>query len=369
MSGGVDSSVAAALLVEQGYHVRGITLQVWEHEDESVATSKRWQERGCCKVGMAKHVAKLLNIHHEVIDTQESFQKGVVDDFVQGYMSGTTPNPCVRCNERVKFGALYDLAMRRGADYLATGHYARAEPTPDGGISLFKAKDRKKDQSYFLYRLPQSCLSRTLFPLGEMQKDDVWKRAESMGLPTDELKESQEICFVTQGDYREFIKANAPIPIEPGNFIDTKGEKLGKHEGIPFYTPGQRKGLGVAFGERVYVQRVIPETNSVVLGSRQDLMTHTCLVSDLHVQNVKEVPTHTQIDVKIRYASPAVPGTLEWIEDHTVEIRFLSPQAALSPGQSAVFYKGDRVLGGGIIQQSRPEVGQPMEKVSTLQSS
>jgi len=352
MSGGVDSSVAAALLVEQGYHVRGITLQVWEHEDESVAVSKRWQERGCCKVGMAKHVAKLLKIQHEVIDAQEGFQKGVVDDFIHGYLTGTTPNPCVRCNERVKFGSLYQLAIELGADFVATGHYAKIQKTPDGTRALLKANDGKKDQSYFLYRLPSSWLSKILFPLGEMQKTEVWRRAEAMGLPTEELKESQEICFVTQGNYRDFIKENTPFSIEPGNFTNTKGETLGKHEGIPFYTPGQRKGLGVAFGKRVYVQRVIPETNTVVLGSREELMTVNCHVSDLHLFDVPALENGVHIEVKVRYASPPVPATLEWIEDETVLITFHSPQLALSPGQSAVFYQGNRILGGGIIQRS-----------------
>ena len=356
MSGGVDSSVAAALLVEQGYHVRGITLQVWENEDESVAVSKRWQERGCCKVGMAKHVAKILNIQHEVVDAQEGFQKGVVDDFIHGYVTGTTPNPCVRCNERVKFGSLYHLAKDFGADFVATGHYARVQKLSHGTVALCKAMDAKKDQSYFLYRLPLSWLSQTLFPLGEMQKSDVWRRADAMGLPSEELKESQEICFVTQGDYRQFIKENTPEPMASGNFINTKGETIGKHEGIAFYTPGQRKGLGIALGERVYVQRVIPESNNVVLGSKDELMTLNCDVSDLHIFDFPALQTGAHIEVKIRYASPPVPATLEWIEDDSVRISFVTPQFALSPGQSAVFYKGDRVLGGGIIQAGEPQL-------------
>jgi tRNA-specific 2-thiouridylase len=351
MSGGVDSSVAAALLVDQGYDVHGVTLQVWENEDESANVSKRWQERGCCKVGMAKHVAKLLNIQHKVIDAQEGFQKGVVDDFIHGYLSGTTPNPCVRCNERVKFGLLYDLAKELGADYVATGHYARVQKSANGTTVLLKAKDGKKDQSYFLYRLPSSWLSQTLFPLGEMNKAEVWCRAEAMGLPAEELKESQEICFVTQGDYRDFIRQNALLKIKVGNFTNTKGEKIGKHEGIPFYTPGQRKRLGVALGERVYVQRVIPETNTVVLGSREELMTERCQVSDLHIFDFGSLETEAEIEVKVRYASRPVPAKVRWIENGSLLITFLSPQLALSPGQSAVFYQGDRVLGGGIIQR------------------
>ena len=349
MSGGVDSSVAAAILVEQGYEVHGITLQVWENEDESVAVSKRWQERGCCKVGMARHVAKLLDIQHEVVDTQEEFQKGVVDDFIHGYMTGTTPNPCVRCNERVKFGSLYQLAKDRGADFVASGHYARIQKSENGFSTLLRAHDLKKDQSYFLYRLPTSWLTQTLFPLGEMHKSEVWERAEAMGLPTDELVESQEICFVTQGDYREFIKQNAGNNIEPGNFVNSKGEKIGQHEGIAYYTPGQRKGLGIALGERMYVQRVNPQSNTVVLGSKEELLTNRCRVSDLRVFDREALQGNSSVDVKYRYASNPVPAKLEWLGEDRIEINFLSPQLALSPGQSAVFYNGEQVLGGGII--------------------
>lgn len=349
MSGGVDSSVAAKFLCERGYEVLGVTLKVWEAEDEHT-TSKRWQERGCCKVGMAKHVANLLNISHQVVDIRETFEKGVIEDFINGYLKGTTPNPCVRCNERVKFGSLFKIAEKLGADYVATGHYAQISRTSSGRPFLAQGRDSKKDQSYFLYRIPPSWLDKMLFPLSEMEKTEVWREAEAMGLPVEELKESQEICFVSEGDYRQFLKANAPEAIKPGLFVDGEGHELGEHEGIAFYTPGQRKGLGLATGERMYVQRVQPEINVVVLGPAEELVTHSCLVSDLNIFDSQQLKTGSQVDVKFRYASHPVPATVEWLNAGTISVRFLSPVRALSPGQSAVFYTGSVVLGGGIIQ-------------------
>lgn len=352
MSGGVDSSVAASLLVKQGYDVRGVTLKVWEDEDETTAATKRWQERGCCKVGVAKHVAELLGTPHEVVDVREAFSKNVIDDFVSGYLAGTTPNPCVRCNERVKFGFLYQIADRYGADYLATGHYAQITRDADGLPELHRGADPKKDQSYFLYRISPSWLPRVLFPVGGMQKSDVWERATSMGLPADELRESQEICFVTQGDYRSFLMTEAPEAEQPGPFIDRKGNYLGQHKGIAFYTPGQRKGLGLATGKRLYVHQVIPETGAVVVGSEEGLITPECRVGELTFLNRQSLHDGEEVEVKIRYASPPTPGILRFDESHSLRVQFLKPQRAISPGQSAVFYKGSKVIGGGIIQAS-----------------
>jgi tRNA-specific 2-thiouridylase len=349
MSGGVDSSVAAKLLYDQGYEVLGVTLKVWEEEDEQAA-SKRWQERGCCKVGMARHVANLLAISHQVVDIRETFEKGVIEDFIQGYLHGTTPNPCVRCNERVKFGSLFKVAEEIGADYVATGHYAQISRTETGAALLTRGQDPKKDQSYFLYRLPPAWLDKMLFPLGQMEKIEVWREAEAMGLPVEELKESQEICFVSQGDYRQFLKANAPEASRPGLFIDAEGHELGQHEGVAFYTPGQRKGLGLATGERMYVQRVQPEINVVVLGPAEGLVSNSCVVSDLNVFDPQQLTDGSAVDVKFRYASNPVSATVEWTDAKTLNVKFLAPVRALSPGQSAVFYSGSLVLGGGIIQ-------------------
>ena len=364
MSGGVDSSVAALLLTEQGYDVKGVTLQVWEHEDENTAVTKKWEERGCCKVGLARHVAQRLGIPHEVVDTRETFRKNVVDDFIAGYLSGTTPNPCVRCNERVKFGRLYELAKARGADFVATGHYARVLPV-DEGVGLFRGADGKKDQSYFLYRLPAAWLPQILFPVGHLQKSEVWKRAEELDLPADEMKESQEICFVTQGDYRTFLTAEAPQALRPGPFLDPEGKTIGEHRGIAFYTPGQRKGLGIASGERLYVKEVNPETNAVVLGRAEDLSRQTCTVHDINWLGDALPETLDHVDIKYRYASPAVSGRVQQHTAGTFSIEFQEPQQALSPGQSLVLYQGDHVLGGGIIKPfERRHIQQPIETTS-----
>ncbi|HJU04464.1 MAG TPA: tRNA 2-thiouridine(34) synthase MnmA [Nitrospiraceae bacterium] len=349
MSGGVDSSVAAALLVDQGYEVHGVTLQVWEHEDESVAASKRWQERGCCKVGLARHVAKQLDISHEVIDTRDSFRTGVIDDFLAGYQAGTTPNPCVRCNERVKLRSLYRLAGERGADFVATGHYARIDRDGDRPV-LRRAVDSRKDQTYFLYRMNPEWLDRLLFPVGAMHKSDVWSRAESLGLPPEELKESQEICFVSQGDYRTFLEHEAPRSKRPGWLTDTDGRILGQHEGIAYYTPGQRRGLKVATGQRLYVHRVVPNTNTVVVGPEEGLFQSECTVADLNLFAPSMFNDSIDCRIKVRYATPAAPALATPHGDGTMLVQFHTPQRALSPGQSAVFYDGDRVLGGGIIQ-------------------
>jgi tRNA-specific 2-thiouridylase len=367
MSGGVDSSVAAKLLKDQGYEVLGVTLKVWEEEDET-SVSKRWQERGCCKVGIAKHVAELLDISHQVIDTRESFQQGVIDDFIGGYLQGTTPNPCVRCNERVKFGGLFQVAEQLGADFIATGHYATIQQDELGTPFLARGRDTKKDQSYFLYRIPAEWLSKMLFPLGDMEKPQVWTEAEGMGLPVEELKESQEICFVTQGDYREFLKEHAPQATNPGNFVDAEGRQLGRHEGVAFYTPGQRKGLGIATGNRQYVQRVVPNLNLVVLGPPEDLDTTTCQLADLNIFSRESLVEGQRIDIKFRYGSPAVPATLHWESETSMSVTFESPVRALSPGQSAVFYQGNRVLGGGIIQTPKaPKTAIPNIRSSSLQ--
>ena len=349
MSGGVDSSVAAALLVRQGYDVHGVTLQVWEHEDETIAVSKRWEERGCCKVGIARYVAQTLKIPHEVVDTRETFRAGVIDDFVAGYLEGITPNPCVRCNERVKLRGLIEIADARGIDFVATGHYVRIGES--GGLPMLqRATDSKKDQSYFLYRLRQSWLTRLLFPVGGMQKTDVWGEAEALGLPADELKESQEICFVSHGDYRIFLEKEAPAAKKPGAFVDNEGRYLGDHEGIAFYTPGQRRGLGISAGHRLYVQQVQPATNTVVLVTEDLLRRGQCDVADLNLFDTSLLNGSAEVKVKVRYATPATPATIQPRSDGTLRLLFHEPQRALSPGQSAVFYRNEHVLGGGIIQ-------------------
>jgi tRNA-specific 2-thiouridylase len=352
MSGGVDSSVAAALLVEQGYDVQGVTLQTWEPEDDE-ATSKKWQERGCCKIGLARFVAERLGIPHHVVDAQDHFRSAVVQDFIDGYLAGQTPNPCVRCNERVKFGRLVETAASLGAEYVATGHYAQILLDPSGRRHMHKGGDHAKDQSYFLYRLRQDWLPCILFPVGGMRKEEVWLRAEGIGLPADEIKESQEICFVTKGDYRAFLHEQAPEAERPGPFVGRDEAVMGTHRGVAFYTPGQRRGLGLASDKRLYVVRVDAETNTVVLGQDEDLLEDACVVGDLNLLGMDRIDEPVRAMVKVRYATPAVPATLRPFPNGRLQVAFDRPQRALSPGQSAVFYQGDRVLGGGIIAPDR----------------
>ena len=352
MSGGVDSSVAAALLVDQGYRVHGVTLQTWDTEDDAT-TSKKWQERGCCKIGIARYVAERLRIPHQVIDIRNHFRAAVVQDFIQGYLSGLTPNPCVRCNERVKFSGLVDAARELGADYVATGHYAQVLPDAEGRLHLHKGGDPRKDQSYFLYRLNRGWLPRLLFPVGGMHKDDVWSRADALGLPADEVKESQEICFVTKGDYRGFLEEEAPQAARPGAFVGTDGTVVGTHRGVPFYTPGQRRGLGLSADQRLYVVRVDTGSNTVVVGREEDLRAASCIVGDLNLISMEQSAAPVRAQVKVRYAGQAAPATIWLLDEGRLHVEFDLPQRALSPGQSAVFYQGERVLGGGIIEAGK----------------
>jgi tRNA-specific 2-thiouridylase len=242
-----------------------------------------------------------------------------------------------------------ELADTRGINFVATGHYVRIDES-EGAPTLQRAADPKKDQSYFLYRLRQSWLSRILFPIGGMQKKQVWIEAEALGLPMDELKESQEICFVSHGDYRTFIEHEAPDAKKPGAFVDDEGRYLGEHEGIAFYTPGQRRGLGIATGRRLYVQQVQPATNTVVLGAEESLRRSQCDVADLNLFDGSLLNGSSEVEVKVRYATPSTSATVQPLSDGTLRIFFHEPQRALSPGQSAVLYRNDRVLGGGIIQ-------------------
>jgi tRNA-specific 2-thiouridylase len=348
MSGGVDSSVAAALLVEQGYEVLGVTLQTWEPEqDETV--SKKWQERGCCKVGIARYVAERLRIPHRVVDIRERFRSSVVQDFIDGYLSGSTPNPCVRCNERVKFSSLIEVAAELGADQVATGHYARILLDAEGRLQMHKGADPGKDQSYFLYRVSQSWLSKLLFPVGAMRKEQVWERAEDLDLPVDEIKESQEVCFVTKGDYRSFLVEHAPEAERPGGFVGADGQYLGPHRGAAFYTLGQRRGLGIAADQRLYVVHIDAPSNTVVLGHDADLFEKSCVVEEVNLIGMDRLQASIQTQVKVRYASPAVPATVMPDGAGRLKIEFDAPQRAISPGQSAVFYQEDMVVGGGII--------------------
>jgi len=364
MSGGVDSSVVAAILVGQGYQVMGLTLQTWKETGE---VKRPWLDRSCCKIGLARYVAERLGIPHQVVDTQKVFRDVVIQNFIGEYASGRTPNPCVLCNEKIKFGLLLKTAKDLGADYLATGHYARVVYSQEMGRYLLrKGMDRAKDQSYFLYRLNQEQLSKVLFPLGNMEKTQVWKMAEDLGLPVQEVAESQEICFVTQGDYRTFLLEEMPNAIREGEIVDEKGRGLGRHQGVAFYTVGQRRGLGLSASVRLYVTGLDPEQNRVMVGPDADLC-HRRLTAN-HINLIQEAQmmegTPLRVTAKVRYRSPEVGAVVRVLPAHPclagrqtagggddrLELVFDQPQRAVAPGQSVVMYHGEDVLGGGIIQ-------------------
>ncbi|MFQ5580223.1 MAG: tRNA 2-thiouridine(34) synthase MnmA [Nitrospiria bacterium] len=350
MSGGIDSAVTAVLLQQAGYDVIGVTLTLWKDEDED---EKRWQDRSCCKVGLARHVAKQLSIPHHAIDIQSAFQKEIIDDFCEAYLEGQTPNPCVRCNERMKFGHLLKVAEKFDAGFIATGHYSLIRYRPETErYALYKGRDTEKDQSYFLYRLSQKHLAATLFPLGEMTKKDVYRKASELGLPYEDILESQEVCFVTQKDYRAFLSDNRPEAASPGEIVSESGKVLGQHEGVAFYTVGQRRGLGIALGERNYVTRLDPIRREVVIGSEEALLQKDLIAGNL-VWGAGGFPSKPlRVRGKIRYRSDEHEATLFPKSNATVHVTFDRPQRGISPGQSIVFYDKDEVIGGGVISRA-----------------
>ncbi len=336
MSGGVDSSVTAALLLQQGMAVEGITMKLTAGL--------------CCDIASAQAVCSHLGIPHRMIDAQTMFERTVVQNFIAEYRIGRTPNPCITCNDLIKFQLLLSYAREQGFDALATGHYARVEQ--DAASSRFLLKkgiDPGKDQSYFLYRLTQDQLGSVLFPLGGMRKTAVRELARKLGLPAAERPESQEICFVPNDDYRAFLKEHAPALLLPGEMVMTDGKIVGKHDGIALFTVGQRRKLGVAAGERLYVVRIEKETNRVVLGKSSELQTSEMIVSDPSWTYMDRLSAPLEATVKIRYRSPFVPARITPLADHKVQVTFEKPVPGVCPGQAAVFYDGDIVVGGGVI--------------------
>jgi len=347
MSGGVDSAVAAALLKRAGYHVIGVTLIFWKEDQDE---QKRWQDRSCCKIGLARHVAKLLDIPHETIDSQDLFREQIIDDFCETYLKGETPNPCVRCNERMKFGQLYAIAADKKARFIATGHYARTQYQEKGKQwSLIRGADRRKDQTYFLYRLTQAQLSMSLFPLGGMSKDAVYREALTLGLPYEEVLESQEVCFVTQKDYRVFLKEHRPEALAPGPMMTEEGQVIGSHHGIAFYTIGQRRGLGVSSRQRAYVTHIDPQTQTVVIGPRESLSQQALTAHHIVWGGRGDLKTPMRVMAQIRYRTPTTPAMLIPEARDRVRLEFDQPQQGVAPGQSVVFYHEDEILGGGMI--------------------
>jgi len=338
MSGGVDSSVTAALLQKQGYSVEGVTMKLTAGV--------------CCDIGSAQAVCSHLSIPHRMLDLQNEFAQNIVNDFISEYRGGRTPNPCIKCNDLVKFHLLLDFARAKGFDFLATGHYARIEHDETSSRFLLKkGLDAGKDQSYFLYRLTQEQMKHVLLPLGGMHKIDVRRLARELALPAAERPESQEICFVPDNNYRSFLKEQAPEILRPGEMVMTDGKVVGRHDGIAFFTVGQRRKLGVAAGERLYVVRVEPETNRVVLGKLRDLETSEMIVSDPNFIAVDELRVPMNVTVKIRYRSPYVPAVIDPLGAGKVRAVFDKPVPGVCPGQAAVFYDGDVVVGGGTIEK------------------
>ena len=344
MSGGVDSSVAAALMLEAGYEVVGVTLKQWVGSGGAMPTA------GCCTVSDAedaRRVAAQLDIPYYVLDYVDEFTEAVVEPFGAAYLAGRTPNPCIECNRKVRFSALLERTTELDADVLVTGHHARVDHD-DAGWHLRTAVDGTKDQSYVLHMLGQEELSKIRLPVGEMTKAEVRRRAAAMGLRTASKPDSQDICFVTSGDYREFLTDRFPETALPGPVVDTSGEVLAEHGGITGFTIGQRRGLGIAVGEARYVVDIDPGERRVVVGTYDELLADGCLVGD--VSFVAGVPPERQdVTVKVRYRSPAIPATLHEIGDRWY-IRFADRHPAPAPGQAAVIYDGERVLGGGTIE-------------------
>jgi len=349
MSGGVDSSVAAWLLKEQGYDVIGVTMQIWQDEDAEVQEA----EGGCCglsAVDDARRVAMDLGIPYYVMNFKEEFRKNVMDYFAGEYVEGRTPNPCIACNRHVKWESLLRRSMAIGADYIATGHYAQIDRLPGGRYSLKTSVTAAKDQTYALYNLTQEQLSHTLMPVGSYHKEEIRDMAERLGLPVAHKPDSQEICFIPDHDYASFIEEYTGRELPPGNFVDLDGNVLGRHRGITHYTVGQRKGLNLSMGRPVFVVEIRPETNEVVIGDNQDVFTNVLRCDKLNWMAVDGLHGKSMdVLAKIRYSHKGSPCTIREIGNDMVECRFHEPVRAVTPGQAVVFYDGDYVAGGGTI--------------------
>jgi len=347
MSGGVDSSVAAARLLEQGFDVVGVTLHLWDYPEDGSVKSR------CCApedVHDARRVADVLGFPHYAFDRRELFRTEVVDPFVDAYLDGTTPSPCVRCNRGVKIKELMHLAARLGADRVATGHYARLQ-TSNGRVELLRARDRNKDQSYFLHMLDQPTLQKLCFPLGDADKAEVRAQAAKLALPGANKGESQELCFVPTGRYDAFVTARADGRLRPGPILNFEGEVVGEHAGIHGFTVGQRKNLGVALGERAYVVAIDTESNAVRLGPQAALSTAAARVNELSLAAGVELPLRCEVQVRYR----GTPYAAEVRADGGgAVVAFDAAIGAVSKGQYAVFYSDERVLGGGLIVDTLP---------------
>ena len=349
MSGGVDSSVAAYLLKKQGYEVTGVTMQIWQDEDAAAAA----ENGGCCglsAVDDARRVAQMLDIPYYVMNFREDFKKYVIDYFVEEYLNGRTPNPCNACNRYVKWESLLRRSLQIGADYIATGHYARVEQLANGRYAVKNSVTAAKDQTYALYALTQEQLARTLMPIGDYTKDEIRRIAAEAGLPVAHKPDSQDICFVPDGDYAAFLDREAGDRVPgPGNFVSMDGEVLGTHRGITHYTIGQRKGLNLAMGHPMFVAAIRPEKNEVVIGEDADIRSNVIICEHVNYMAMENLDAPRRALAKIRYAHGGSPCLLEKLPDGRVKCTFDEPVRAATPGQAAVFYEDGYVLGGGII--------------------
>jgi len=355
MSGGVDSSVAALLLKQAGYDVVGVTMRLYSIEEKDLPA----YYKGCCSlddVEDARRVCEMLDVPHYVFNVQREFQAHVIDYFLREYQQGRTPHPCIACNDRIKFSFLMQRAHFLGAQYVATGHYARIEGRQDG-YHLLKATDPAKDQSYVLYGMGQEQLANTLMPVGWLPKPEIRRLAVDAGFPNAAKPDSQEICFIPLGDYRKFLEGR--ITTKPGRLVDQQGRVLGQHRGIEFFTIGQRKGLGVTSSQPSFVTAIDPDSGDVTLGSEAELLQTELWAEQVNYISSKVPSPGAEVTVKIRYKSTETPARL-YPQAEGVLVRFAQPQRAVTPGQAAVFYQGDEVLGGGRIGRSKSrEARQP----------
>ena len=339
MSGGVDSSVSAYILKKQGYEVMGCTMKLWFDENHNKYVSN---------IKDAKRVANTLDIPFHIFDMQDDFKKYVVNYFISEYKTGRTPNPCVACNRYVKFEGLMDKAKELDIAYIATGHYAVVEKENDRYI-LKKAKDEGKDQTYFLYNLTQEQLSRTVFPLGSYKKTEIRDIAKQLGFKVANKPDSQEVCFIENNNHFKFVNTYSDTPIQKGEIVDINGNVLGIHDGISKYTIGQRRGLGVVTGKPMFVIDIDGESNRIILGSNNDLYKSELIASNLNWVSIPSLKDTLNVDIKIRSTAKLAKGKIFPIENNKVQVTFDKPQRAITKGQSAVFYKDNRVVGGGII--------------------
>ena len=350
MSGGVDSSVMAALMIDAGYDVIAVTMRLGNHDTVEYDSEKP----NCCSlegVEDARYAAMQLGIPFYAVNHEDQFRQSIVDYFVDEYMVGRTPSPCVICNQELKFGTLVDLADQLDCEYIGTGHYAKIEQDPETGRYLLrKGSDLKKDQSYFLFSLTQSQLKRAIMPLGSLNKEAVRDIARRYKLKTAEKPESQELCFIADDDYKRFLKDRIPEQIQKGEIVDQNGEKLGHHKGIPFYTVGQRRGLGIAVGEPIYVTGIKTETNTIVVGQADELLRQSMIVNQLNWIPFENLAEPIRAQIKIRYRDQGEMATVTPTVDGKVKVIFDQPRRAIAPGQAAVFYAQDLVIGGGWIE-------------------